>query len=157
MGIETKEKQIGENTFKINTYATGKSVGFLLRLTKVLGESIPTFFSTLASATEDYVDTTGFTDEEFANYEAGVAAKKNKAMFDGIAKAVGLIVSNLDKDNVPELIEQMVKQAQTQKNSVLVNYESDFAGNGISDLVQLLYFIIEENYAKAFLENVIKS
>lgn len=157
MAIETKEKQIGENTFRINTYATGKSVGFLLRLTKVMGESIPTFFATIASNVEDYTDVTTLTPEEFAAYEANILAKKNKLMFDGIAKAVNLIVSNLDKDNVPELIEQMVKQAQTQKNGVLVNYEGDFAGSGISDLVQVLYFIIEENYAKAFLENVIKN
>ena len=56
----------------------------------------------------------------------------------------------MDKDNVPELIESMVKQASTQKNDQLVNYESDFAGDGISDLLQVLYLLLKRTTVKFF-------
>lgn len=156
MGIETKSKVIGDNTFKINTYATGKNVAFLVRLTKVLGESIPAFFAGLQEEIEDQ-DFASMSEEEFIAYEKKAEAKQGKKFFDAVGKAVHLLVANMDKDNVPELIESMVKQASTQKNDQLVNYESDFAGDGISDLLQVLYFIIEENYGKVFLAGAIKN
>lgn len=156
MAIETKSKVIGDNTFKINTYSTGKNVAFLVRLTKVLGESIPAFFSGLQAEVEDE-DFANMSEEEFAAHEKKAENKQGKAFFDAVGKAVHLLVANMDKDNVPELIETMIKQASTQKNDQLVNYESDFAGAGISDLLQVLYFIIEENYGKVFLASAIKN
>lgn len=145
MAIETKEKVIGNSTYKINTYATGKSLGFMVRLTKVFGESIPAFFSGIAKPESD-VDLS----------KDQVTAKQNSKFFDAMQSAVGLLVANLDKDDVPKLIEEMVKAAQTQKDGQLVSYESDFSGASISDLLQVMYFIIEENYGKAFIEGVIK-
>lgn len=156
MGIEAKEKQIGESIYRINTYATGKNLAFMVRLTKVFGESVPAFFSGLQPEHEDR-DFASMGEDEFCAYEKELEGKQGKAFFNAMQTAVGLLVDNLDKDDVPKLIEEMVKAAQTQKDGQLVNYESDFAGAGIANLLQVMYFIIEENYAKVFLVGAIKS
>lgn len=156
MGIETKEKQIGDSTYRINTYATGKNLAFMVRLTKVFGESVPAFFSGLQVEQEDenFADMTA---EEFEAFEKKAEGRQGKAFFNAMQTAISLLVDNLDKDDVPKLIEEMVKAAQTQKDGQLVNYESDFAGGGVADLLQVMYFIIEENYDKVFLVGATKN
>ena len=67
-----------------------------------------------------------------------------------IFKAIDLLVDNLDKDDVSQLIEQMIKAAQTMKDNKELHYETDFAGDSVGDLFQVLMFIVQENYSKVF-------
>ena len=139
MAIENKTKVIGDAVYGINTYPTSKSVVFLTRLTKVFGDAVPTFFDNIQTSVKDVE---GLSPEE---------------VFQAASKAVHVLVNNMDKDNVPELIEQMVKVAQTTKDDKLINYETDFAGSKIGDLIQVLIFIVMENYGNVFQASAIKS
>ena len=139
MAIETKEVVIGNSNFSINTYATGKSVNILTRLTKVFGEAIPTFFARVAES----VDTEGMTKEQIEAIQA-------QGVMDAAKRAVGVLVSNLDKEDVAALLKDIVMSASTLKDNKPINYENDFSGSDISDLIQLVIFIVMENYGKVF-------
>ena len=67
---------------------------------------------------------------------------------DTIPKAVSLLVTNLDNDDVVDLIKKLT--STVQKDGKDVNFDIEFAGN-YGTLFKVLQFVIKENFG-SFLE-----
>jgi len=76
----------------------------------VLGERVPACFSGLKGEQED-VKFADMTAEGLEDYEKKAEGRQGKAFFNAMQTAISLLVDNLDKDDVPKLIEEMVKAA----------------------------------------------
>jgi hypothetical protein len=172
MAIRTIEKTIGNSVYTFNTMNTGNRVQFLARVTKAFGPSVGAFFGGISSnGAPDDVDTLEALKAQAAldNYEEGakplsseqeiLIAKQNdkqqKAMFEGVTKAVELLVTNLDKEIVPQLIKDLVTKSEVSIDNKPVNYDQDF--DDLGDLFKLLIEILTENFGSVFtLGSVIK-
>lgn len=160
MAIRTVEKTIGEHVYSFNTMNTGKRMNFLTRMTKAFGESIPAFFGAVGGAgSASDVETLeaikvqealsfGIEGAKALTSEQEVllskhAEKQHQAYFDGITKAVGLLVNNMDKENVEVLIKDLIIKSEVSVDSRPVNYDNDF--EELFDLFTLLFAIVQEN------------
>ena len=165
MAIRTVEKTIGDHVYSFNTMNTGKRIGFLSRITKAFGSSITAFFGAVGGNTSPTdVDTLeAIKAQESLNYgiegakaltsEQEIllskhADKQQQAMFDGITKAVELLVGNMDKENVEVLIKDLIVKSEVTIDNRPVNYDNDF--DDLGDLFTLLIGIVQENFGSVF-------
>lgn len=114
---ETKTTEIGGNTYAVTLFTTSTSIKLLRRLVKVLGPSLAALFEGTS---------------EFSLDDSGP-----------ITKAMSLLSDNIDKDDVVELLKDLVKN--TRRNGSEINFDIDFRGK-LTELFQLSVFIVKENY-----------
>lgn len=160
MAIRTVDKTIGDHVYSFNTMNTGKRVNFLTRITKAFGSSVTTFFGAVggSSSPADVETLEALKAQEALNYSiegakaltseqeillSKHADKQQQAMFEGITKAVQLLVENMDKENVEVLIKDLVIKSEVSVDNRPVNYDNDF--ENLADLFGLLVEIVQEN------------
>lgn len=161
MAIETKEKQIGSSSFKINTMANGKRMKYMTRLTKVFGGSLTAMFGGGESAPVDVDTLAAMKAKELAEVSVDAPAltpeqevllakkaEKDQEMFAAnITKAVNLLVEGLDKEDVGVLVKELYNDSQVQKEGKLADYDN---GIEFGELLQVLYWIVQENFGSVF-------
>lgn len=155
MAIETKEKQIGSSSFKINTMANGKRMKYMTRLTKVFGGSLTAMFGGGDTAPVD-VDTlqavkasqegSPLTPEQ--EVLLAKKAEKDQELFAAnITKATNLLVEGLDKEDVTVLVKELYNDSQVKKDDKLADFDH---GIEFGELLQVLYWVVQENFGSVF-------
>lgn len=131
--IESKDIIIGDNEYSITTFNASKGLKYLKQLVKVLAPS----FAAMAESTGTEITSTDIKD----------AIADQTIQTGSLSKAVNLLVDNMDKEDVVELIQNLV--ASCRCNNKDINFNIQFAGN-YGELMQLLLEVCTYNYATVF-------
>lgn len=131
MSIESKDILIGDNEYSITQFTTSKGLRYLKQLLKVLAPS----FAALSEGTE------------VTNMDVKAAIEDASIQTEAFVKAVNLLVENLDKEDIVELIKNLC--GSVRRNNKDINFEVDFAGN-YGELAQVLVEVCKYNYASVF-------
>ena len=123
---------VGERDYTVTTFPAFKGLSYLQKLMKVFGPSLGEIMSNVAADGE--VDLENFSIEDEA-----------------LSKAISLLTENLDKSNVAQLAQEMIKEAVTI-NGQTVRFDQEFSAN-YGALIKLLTAIIRENYSSFFDES----
>jgi hypothetical protein len=131
MSIESKDIIIGESEYTITQFTTSKGLKYLKQITKILAPS----FAALSEGAEA------------TNMDIHAAIQDGTVQTESFSKAVNLLVENMDKEDVVELIKNLVNGVR--KNNKDINFEMDFAAN-YGELSQLLIEVCKYNYSSVF-------
>jgi len=131
--IQSKDILIGDTEYSMTTFTASKGLTYLKQLVKVLAPS----FAAMAESAGSEV-----TSNDIKN-----AVLDQTLQADALSKAVTLLVENMDKEDVVQLIQNLV--ASCRRNGKDINFNIDFAGN-YSELMQILLEVCKYNYASAF-------
>ena len=133
MSIESKDVLINESEYTITQFTTSKGLKYLKQLIKILAPS----FAALSEGAD------------VSNIDVKSAIQDGTIQTDGFSKAVNLLVENMDKEDVVELIKSLVQGVR--KNNKDINFEAEFAGN-YGELILVLVEVCKYNYASVFQE-----
>lgn len=131
MSIESKDILIGDSEYTITQFTTSKGLKYLKQLAKILAPS----FAALAE------------NNDVTNTDVRNAIEDGVVSSDGLVKAVHLLVENMDKEDVVELVKNLVNGVR--KDNKDINFEIEFAGN-YGELIQILVEVCKYNYASVF-------
>lgn len=107
--------------FGITPIPATKGLGYMRRLTKLLGPSITALFS--------------------------AADEESSVEMDGLQKAVNLLVENMDKEDVTQLIIELIRTVH--KNGQSINFDMEFTGN-YQKLFLILAEVLKVNFGSLF-------
>jgi len=123
----TTELVIGDVEYKITTFPAFKGLTYLQKLLKIVGPAIGEIFSN-ASEGEN-------------GFELDIEQE-------ALSTAIKELTANLDKGNVAQLVQDMIK-ASVLKNGQPLQFDQEFSGNyGV--MIKILGTIIKDNYASFF-------
>jgi len=129
MPLEHKDVIVGDKEYSIPMFTTSKGLLYLKQLTKVI---VPSFVA-LSEGAEQSVD---LQDPNNATLQS-----------DNLLKAANLLVENMDKEDIVELIKNLVKGVRVDNKEL--NFEMDFAGN-YGELLSVLTQVIKYNFSSVF-------
>lgn len=133
MSIESKDVLINESEYTITQFTASKGLRYLKQLIKILAPS----FAALSEGAD------------VSNIDVKSAIQDGTIQTDGFSKAVNLLVENMDKEDVVELIKSLVQGVR--KNNKDINFEFEFAGN-YGELILVLVEVCKYNYSSVFQE-----
>jgi len=122
------EVTYGDVEYRVTTFPAFKGLSYLQKLLKIVGPAIGEIFSKASAeggAVSDLV-----LEEEALSF------------------AIRELTTNLDKENVAQLVQDMIKDA-VLKNGQPVNFNQEFSGN-YGNLMKLVGVIVKENYSSFF-------
>lgn len=122
------EVTYGESEYRITTFPAFKGLSYLQKLLKIVGPAIGEIFSKASAEGGDISDLV--LEEEALSF------------------AIKELTTNLDKENVAQLVQDMIKDGVT-KGGQPVNFNQEFAGN-YGNMAKLIGVIIKENYSSFF-------
>lgn len=131
--LDSKDIIIGENEYTLQTFPANKGLIYLKQLVKILAPS----FAAMAES----------SGKEVTNMDVMTAVSDASIQSDTLSRAVTLLVENMDKEDVVELIQNLVKSCR--KNNKEINFNIDFAGN-YGELLSLLVEVCKFNYSSVF-------
>ena len=122
--IGSETKTIGDSTYTVRQLTATPAVTLLTRLTKLIGPS-------------------------FGALSAG------ENVGEKVSSAVNLLASRLDEAEVSDIIKKLIACVELEtggESSVALSkvFESHFHGGNLSELFQLLGFVLEVNYSDFF-------
>lgn len=126
-----REVEIGDVTYSVTTFPAHKGLGYLQKLLKIVGPAIGEIFSKAAVEGGDF---------EAASIED-----------EALSGAIKELTQNMDKENVAQLIQDMIKDGVT-KSGQPVQFNQEFSGN-YGALVSLVGAIVKDNYSSFFGES----
>ncbi len=127
----SKEVTFGDVEYRVTTFPASKGLTYLQKLLKIVGPAVGEILSKAA------VDGEGLSDISVED--------------EALSFAIRELTTNLDKDNVAQLVQDMIKDGVT-KGGQNVPFDQEFSGN-YGNLVKLLGVIIKENYSSFFGES----
>lgn len=123
----SRELTIGEVEYRITTFPAFKGLTFLQKLLKLVGPAIGEIFAKSSTGDEASI-------EEVA-----------------LSGAIKELTTNLDKENVAQLVQEMIKAGVT-KSGQPIQFDQEFSGQyGV--LFELVGAIIKDNYSSFFGES----
>jgi len=125
------EVTIGDVEYRVTTFPAFKGLTYLQKLLKIVGPAVGEVFAKAATS-EDGAASFDIEDE-------------------ALSLAIRELTTNLDRDNVAQLVQDMIKDAVT-KGGQVPNFNQEFSAN-YGALVKLLGVIVKENYSSFFGES----
>ena len=122
------EVTYGESEYRITTFPAFKGLTYLQKLLKIVGPAIGEIFSKASAEGGNVSDLV--LEEEALSF------------------AIKELTTNLDKENVAQIVQDMIKDGVTKGGQPL-NFNQEFSAN-YGSLVKLLGTIIKENYSSFF-------
>lgn len=145
--IETKERQIGENTYMVTQLPARRALRLKTRLIKIFGPSLTQMLLT-TSENQEILKTDAKGEDRFTS--AVDEYKINEMQKASFVKAVQLLAESIDEKLFDDLLIELtqgVRRNGSELNSAVI--DQSFAGN-LSELYQLVYFVLEVNYSDFF-------
>lgn len=127
----TTELQIGDVEYKITTFPASKGLAYLQKLLKIVGPAIGEIFANAAVS--------------------GTEAFELNIEDEALSAAIRELTVNMDKDNVAQLVEDMITAA-VLKNGQPLQFNQEFSGN-YGAMIKIMGAIIKENYSSFFGES----
>ena len=122
------EVTIGDVEYTVTTFPAFKGLTYLQKLLKIVGPAIGEIFSKAAVEGEGFSDIS--VDDEALSF------------------AIRELTTNLDKENVAQLVQDMIKDSAT-KSGQPISFNQEFASN-YGALMKLIGTIVKENYQSFF-------
>jgi len=122
------EVTYGDVEYRVTTFPAFKGLTYLQKLLKIVGPAIGEIFSKASADSGNIADLV--LEEE------------------ALAFAIKELTTNLDKENVAQLVQDMIKDGVTQGGQP-VNFNQQFSGN-YGDLIKLIGVIVKDNYSSFF-------
>ncbi len=125
------EVTIGDVEYTVTTFPAFKGLTYLQKLLKIVGPAIGEIFSKAAAEGEGLSDIS--VDDEALSF------------------AIRELTTNLDKENVAQLVQDMIKDAVTKAGQPIM-FNQEFSSN-YGALMKLIGTIVKENYQSFFGES----
>ncbi len=122
---------IGDVEYTVTTFPAFKGLTYLQKLLKIVGPAIGEIFSKAAADGEALADIS--VDDEALSF------------------AIRELTTNLDKENVAQLVQDMIKDAVTKAGQP-ITFNQEFSSN-YGALMKLIGTIVKENYQSFFGES----
>lgn len=149
--IETKEKAIGGSVYTVTQLPARRALKLKAKLVKMFGPALTQIFLTSQEVEEKRPEE--MTTDELANQLSISAVDKYKIgdmRKSGVVKGVQLLVSSLDDKTFDDLcMELLIGVRKDGAELTASKVDQDFAGD-LSSLYQVLFFVLEVNYADFF-------
>lgn len=127
--VSARNREGEDVTYTVTTFPANKGLKYLQKLLKVVGPAVGELFAKAAAEGEE-----GFSIEDEA-----------------LALAIRELSGNFDKENIAQLVQDMIKDAVTL-NGQPIQFGQEFAANyGV--LMKLIGAIVKENYSSFFGED----
>jgi hypothetical protein len=123
------EVTVGDDTYMVTTFPAFKGLTYLQKLLKIVGPAIGELFAKAAAEGGESLSDISIEDE-------------------ALSFAIRELTTNLDRDNVAQLVQDMIKDAVT-KGGQPIKFNQEFSGN-YAPLLKLLGTIVKENYSSFF-------
>lgn len=150
MGIETKHVTVKGVDYEFNTWPAEKGIGYGVRLLALGGDGLGAFIQGQANMRfREKKDENGTVvlDSITGDPVMEVVPDENNNF---LQKTTSLIVSKLNKDEVVNLIKEMLSGVRHAGQSQPINFNMEFASN-YGAMAQLLIEVIKENRLHDFL------
>ena len=122
------EVTIGDDIFTVTTFPAFKGLTYLQKLLKIVGPAVGELFAKAATEGSGFQDIS--VEDEALSY------------------AIRELTTNLDKENVAQLVQDMIKDGVTKAGQP-VQFNQEFSGN-YGSLLKLIGTIVKENYSSFF-------
>ena len=125
--MSTRTTMIGDAEWSLNPFPATKGAGILKRLAKLFGQSFSAILESSDEESEGQI---------------------------GVAKAIGLLSDNLDKDDVVDLIKVML--SSVRKNGQPIHFDNEFGGR-YDVMFKVVLWVAQENFGSFFPDQGIRS
>lgn len=152
MGVETKEKKIGEAVYAVTQLPARRALRLKARLLKMFGASATQLLLTALEPEEK--KPSEMNKEELEVYEKTSAVERYRIQDlrkASVVKGIQLLAQGLDDKTFDELCMELLQNVR--RNGVEMTGSSvdmDFAGN-LTELYTVIAFMLEVNFADFFL------
>ena len=151
MGIETKEKKIGEAVYSVTQLPARRSLRLKAKLIKMFGTSITQLLLTGTESAEKSLDEMSKKEREnFLSVNPVDRCQINEMRKSSVVKGIQLLAETIDEKVFDELIGELlqgVRRDGVELTSSVIDHV--FAGE-LMTLYHVIWFVLEVNYADFF-------